>query len=79
MSEGVIHAKLGGVANRFIGEVIPELLRAGILAEMENRGGGSQRHFRLGRQMVVLNRAMEESHGSFQRFIAEATRAPGSA
>ncbi len=77
ISDGVMHAKLGGTANWFMSEVIPELLRSGILVEMEHRGGGSHRHFKLGRQMVVLNRAMEESQGSFKRFIAEATRTPG--
>lgn len=74
ISKNVILRKLGNRANSFMEEILPVLLRTGIFIEIEHRGGGSQRHFKLGRPMVALTRALEQSGGSFERFIEEASR-----
>jgi hypothetical protein len=78
ISESLIHMKLGGSANWFINDCVPALLHRGVLVEIENRGGGQQRRFKLGRPMETLNEALERSGGVFSQFLDNATspRAP---
>jgi hypothetical protein len=70
ISESVIRMKLGGKSSTFIADVIPALVNHGILVQMDNRSGDQQRRFKLGRQMTVLNRALEDCDGQFNRFVS---------
>jgi len=69
ISEGIIRMKLGSGANVFIHDSVPALLHRGVLVEIENRGGGQQRRFRLGFAMEALNDALEASGGRFSEFL----------
>jgi hypothetical protein len=64
--------KLGSAANWFINDCIPVLLHRGVLVEIENRGGGQQRRFKLGLPMKTLNDALESSGGLFTEFLDNA-------
>ncbi len=72
ISESIIRMKLGGGANTFISDCIPLLLHRGILVEIENRGGGQQRRFKLALPMEALSEALEASGGLFSQFLDNA-------
>ena len=74
VSEGVIRTKLGRSSNSFISDCIPALLHRGILVEVENRGSGHLRYWKLGRPMEVFNDALENCGGLFSQFLDLATR-----
>jgi hypothetical protein len=74
ISEGIIRTKLGGGGNLFINDCIPALVNRGIFVEIENRGAGQQRHWKLGRPMAVLDEALENCGGLFSQFLDLATR-----
>lgn len=69
ISESVIKMKLGDRGQSFLDRKLPSLLDARVLEEIENRGGGNQRRFRLGLSLATLNSSMATSQGNFQRFI----------
>lgn len=69
ISESVIKIKLGDRGQSFIDRTLPSLVEAGVLSEIENRGGGTQRRFRLSLSLAKLNSAMATSRGSFDNFI----------
>ena len=74
ISEGIIRTKLGGNGNHFISDCVPALLNRGIFIEVENRGAGQQRHWKLGRPMAVLDEALENCGGMFSQFLDLASR-----
>jgi len=69
ISESVIKIKLGERGQGFIDNTLPKLLDAGVLLEIENRGGGNQRRFRLALPLATIHDAMATSHGLFSNFI----------
>ena len=69
ISESVIKIKLGDRGQGFIDRTLPTLVEAGVLSEIENRGSGTQRRFRLSLSLAKLNSAMATSCGSFENFI----------
>jgi hypothetical protein len=66
--------KLRGNGNLFVNDCIPALVHRGIFVEIENRGAGQQRHWKLGRPMAVLDEALENCGGLFSQFLDLATR-----
>lgn len=64
-----IRLKLGNGGNSFINDCVPALLNRRIFVEVENRGSGQQRHFKLGRPMALLNESLEACEGEFSRFL----------
>jgi len=69
ISESVILIKLGLGAKGFIDHVLPKLLKQGVMEEIENRGGGTQRRFKLGLSLHVVNEAIVRANGSFDKFL----------
>lgn len=69
ISESVMLMKLGTTGQGFINHTLPQLLRRGIMEEIENRGGGDQRRFRLNVSLQALNAAVASAGGSFERFL----------
>lgn len=69
ISESVMHMKLGAHGQGFIAQILPQLLRAHVMQEIDNRGGGVQRRFRLGIPLQHVNSAIVESRGSYARFL----------
>lgn len=73
LNETIFRVKLGKVYNTFETEVLPELLKANVLAEIGYDGSGSQRRFKLGKQMSFLEIALSKAEGSFQKFLKKAS------
>ncbi|MEQ1588904.1 MAG: hypothetical protein ABL902_00950 [Gallionella sp.] len=70
ISESVILIKLSDRGNEFIYKTLPKLLEVGILREIENRGGNTQRRFALGQSLEKLNIAISSAQGSYSKFIS---------
>lgn len=70
IGESVILIKLGVRGSGFIDKTLPELLKARVLYEIENRGGNGQRRFKLGQSLEKLNAAMSSAQGVYSRFIS---------
>lgn len=71
MSESVMLIKLGERAQNFLNQTLPQLVKHRVLVEIENRGGGDQRRFKLGVALQKLNEAVASSKGSFCNFLAQ--------
>lgn len=68
ISESVIRMKLGDRGPGFLDNTLPYLLESGVLEQIENRGGGNQRRFRLAMPLARLNAAIAASGGTFLKF-----------
>lgn len=69
ISESVMLMKLGVRGKAFIDEALPKLQKVGVMEEIENRGGGDQRRFRMNVPLHDLNTAIATSGGSFDSFL----------
>jgi hypothetical protein len=70
LNEDTIKKRLGVKGAYFLAEVLPGLLDAGMIYEMAYHGKGFQRRFRLGIGLSRLEKCIERSQGSFERFVA---------
>lgn len=69
--DNVIKLRLGNVAATFFfDEVLPSLLANGILEEVPWKGSGTQHRYKLSVPMSQISRALEESRGSFDKFLS---------
>jgi hypothetical protein len=68
-SESVLTLRLGVHANTFFSEMSGDLLSAGILRRVKNRGGGTQLRFRLDRSMATIADGLAEAKGSYVAFL----------
>jgi hypothetical protein len=71
ISESVMLMKLGARGQAFIDHTLPTLVRRQLMVEIDNRGGGVQRRYRLGVPLQRLNAAIGVARGSFNRFLEE--------
>jgi hypothetical protein len=70
VDEEVIKLRLGKVsAPYFFDSVVPDLLAVGILTDVQWRGGGSQRRFKLDMSMSTIERSLERARGSYIEFL----------
>ena len=69
VSESVILLKLGNRGQGFIDCTLPKLLDIGILVEVENRGAGVQRRFKLDIPLHRVNAAISTAQGSYGAFL----------
>ena len=69
VGEKVMRMKLGNQGQSFIDDRVPELLQHGVLIEIENMGGHSQRRFKLGLPLQRLNEAISGAEDSYSRFL----------
>lgn len=74
VNEDLIRTKLGVKAGRFFDDVLPELLRVGVLEVIPYLGHGNQRRFRMRVQMQRLHDALSGCGGSFEQFLILVTR-----
>lgn len=72
ISESVMKMKLGIRGQSFIDDTLPTLEQHNLMVEIENRGGGNQRRFKLGLPLHALNTMASQSQGSFSRLLARA-------
>lgn len=70
ISESVVKIKLGDRGQFFIDVTLPTLMGARIIEEIENRGSGQQRRFKLGRPLHELNSHLAGAQGSYKKFIS---------
>jgi hypothetical protein len=75
VNEDLIRAKLGVKAAQFFDDVLPRLLKAGMLELIPYLGHGSQRRFRMRVQMQKLHDALAECGGNFERFLSLVAKA----
>lgn len=71
ISESVMLIKLGARGQGFIDHTLPTLVRRQVMVEIDNRGGGVQRRYRLGVPLQRLNAAIGVARGSFSRFLEQ--------
>ena len=71
VNESVIQLRLGQKGSTLLGSVLPQLLKAGILVEVQYTGGGLQRRFKLAVPMQRLQDALSESGGDFRKFLGQ--------
>ncbi len=69
LNENVFRQRLGSHANMFIDNVLPVLLRAAVLVEVDYRGGGVQRRFKLNAPMRNIAPAIKSAR-SLEEFIS---------
>lgn len=69
VSESVIKMKLGDRGQGFLDKTVPALLERKVLEQIENRGGGNQRRFRLSMPLTRVNSSIAASGGEFSKFL----------
>jgi hypothetical protein len=70
ISESVILIKLSERGNEFITQTVPELLKIGVLCQIDNHGGDKQQRFGLGQSLEKINAAISSAQGSFTKFVS---------
>ncbi len=75
VNEDVIRTKLGVKATPFFDNILPRLLKLGMLEEIRHRGAGNKRRFKLRIQMHKLHDALSKCGGNFERFLRLVERA----
>jgi len=70
VNEDVIRVKLGVKGGAFFDDVLPRLLKVGMIEVIPYLGHGSQRRFRMRVRMQTLHDALSECGGSFEEFLA---------
>jgi|688.fasta_scaffold95856_2 hypothetical protein len=71
-SESLLRLKLGNRGNIFCEEMLPELLKAGLLREVAWHGGGQDRRFALASSLEDIEKWLNECDGSYEQFLAAA-------
>lgn len=69
VNENTLRKRLGAQASLFFRDVLPILETAGIVEEVQFKGHGMQKRYRLNHPLETLSRAVEECGGDFGRFI----------
>ena len=69
ISESVMLMKLGARGKVFIDNTLPRLIKHNVMQEIENRGGGVQRRFRLSVSLQEMNSAVENAGESLDKFL----------
>lgn len=69
VNENVFKQRLGVRSNQFLDQVLPTLLRIGVIEELQYAGGGNQRRFRLGVPMLDIEAAMASSGGNYDELV----------
>jgi hypothetical protein len=70
INQDVFKLRLGTKTNVFMDEVLPQLLRVGVVEETRYAGSGKGRRFRLAKPMQQIDAAMRSARGSFESFLA---------
>lgn len=68
IGESIIRLKLGSCSHTFIENILPELVKIGMLCEIENRGRSEQHRFKLGFTLEKINKSISIAEGSYSEF-----------
>ena len=69
LGENMLRAKLSTRGQLFIDNTLPQFLRAKVITEVKNQGGGNQRRFRVGTTLQAINEALAVANGDFAQFL----------
>ena len=69
ISESIIKIRLGDKGQNFIDDNLPALLESNVIMEIDNRGGGIQRRFKLGISLQKINHQLSTAKGSYIKFL----------
>ena len=69
VNEKTMKTRLGMRFSRFEREILPRLLKAGVLEQRRYEGKGTQRRFGIAVPMRRIEDALERSGGEFERFV----------
>ena len=69
LNESTIRQRLGVSANHFFNSLLPKLLQAGVVEEIQYHGHGDQRRMRLSAPMTQIEEAMSSTDGDFDSFV----------
>jgi hypothetical protein len=67
-SENVLTMKLGVQAPWFFSDLLPDLMRIGVVSEVPHRGSGGQRRFKLGLPLGDISNALSAANGGYSAF-----------
>jgi hypothetical protein len=70
INSGTFSTKLGAQASVFDNDVLPVLLRLGIVKDVQYAGRGTQQRYRLTVSPEEVQRALDRARGSFEAFSA---------
>ena len=70
VNEGTIRAKFGNQGHWFVDDIVPILMRAKIVENVEYRGRGVQARYKLAVPMYAIQDALAESEGNFDAFLS---------
>ena len=69
LNESTIRRRLGVNANHFFNLLLPKLIQAGVVEEIQYHGHGDQRRMRLSAPMTRIEEAMSSTGGDFSSFV----------
>ncbi|HEY4642394.1 MAG TPA: hypothetical protein VII75_13700, partial [Thermoanaerobaculia bacterium] len=71
VNESQLRLRLGVKANEFVDDILPVLVRVGVLEDVRYSGSGRQRRFRLGVPMQRIEQVFRTSSGDFDTFLEQ--------
>ena len=71
LNESTIRQRLGVKANHFLKFLLPQLVRAGVVQDVQYQGHGTQRRLRLIAPMTRIEEAIGAAGGDFGSFVEE--------
>jgi len=74
LNENPVRQKLGSGAGRFFSDVLPCLLQAGVVRDVQYIGKGKQRRLRISIPMKRVEEAIANSHSSLNGFLDDLRR-----
>lgn len=69
INDNIFKMRLGNKSDHFFKKIVPDLLEHNILKELEYIGQGQKRRFRLGVRFNQIDEALNESKGSYSKFL----------
>ena len=73
VNEGAVRSHLGVRSNHFFKELLPRLVQAGMVEDIQYKGHGNQKRMRLGISMARIEKAVGAAGGVFDRFVENFT------
>ncbi len=73
VNENTFRQRMGTDAGLFFKEVLPKLESHSVVEEVDYKGAGQQRRYRLGVSLRAVQQSIERAEGSFEMFLRELT------
>ena len=69
VNENTLRQRMSKDANLFLQQVLPKLVSHEVVREVEYKGSGRQRRYRLGVSLRGVQQSIEQADGSFEKFL----------